>query len=416
MPKMYDAEFKARAVRMVQGHQADYGSVTAASVAVGAQLGVARETLRRWVSQAEVDAGSRTGVTSKGAEEIKQLKAENKRLREANEILRKDSAFFASTRPPQPLIAGFIDQMRAEDYAVESICAVLRQQGVPVAARTYRSWKQPGRQPAARTVSDAIVMDALLAAAGTPEGLYGRRKMTAYLRRSGLAVAHCTVDRLMRDLWLAGVVRGRRVRTTVPAKDGIRAGDQLNRDFTTDAPNTVWVADFTYVHTWAGFAYVAFIVNVIAQRIVSWNAATTRTTDLVLTCLRMGRWDRTRQWLALPEGLIHHHDAGSQYTALRFTEHLAPEGMAPSIGSVGDAYDCLMESIIGLYKTECIRPGPFVKAPQKTVSDVEYATMAWVDWYNTRRLHSSLGNVPPAGFEAAHYNQITAPRPETQLV
>lgn len=315
------------------------------------------------------------------------------------------------------MIAGFIDQMRAEGYAVESICAVLREQGVPVAARTYRSWKQPGRQPAARTVSDAVVMDALLATVGTPEGLYGRRKMTAYLRRCGLAVAHCTVDRLMRSLGLAGVVRGRRVRTTIPAKDGTRAADLLNRNFTAAAPNTVWVADFTYVRTWAGFVYVAFIVDVFAQRIVSWNAATTRTTDLVLTCLRMGRWDRTRQGLVLPDGLIHHHDAGSQYTALRFTEHLALEGMAPSIGSVGDAYDnCLMESIIGLYKTECIRPGPFVKGPLKTVSDVEYATMAWVDWYNTRRLHSSLGNVPPAEFEAAHYDQITASPPETQPV
>ena len=221
----------------------------------------------------------------------------------------------------------------------------------------------------------------------------------------------------MRALGLAGVVRGKRVRTTVASADGVRAGDLLNRNFTTNAPNTVWVADFTYVRTWAGFAYVAFIVDVFAQRIVSWNAATTRTTDLVLTCLRMGRWDRARQRRVLPEGLIHHHDAGPQYTALRFTEHLALEGMAPSIGSVGDAYDnCLMESIIGLYKTECIRPGPFVKAPLKTVSDVEYATMAWVDWYNTRRLHSSLGNVPPAEFEAAYYDQITAPQPETQLV
>ena len=315
------------------------------------------------------------------------------------------------------MIAGFIDRMRAEGYAVESVCAVLREQGVPIAARTYRSWKQPGRRIAVRTVSDAIVMDALLATVGTPEGLYGRRKMTAYLRRSGLAVAHCTVDRLMRQLGLAGVVRGKRVRTTVPSADGVRAGDLLNRKFTANAPNTVWVADFTYVRTWAGFVYVAFIVDVFAQRVVSWNAATTRTTDLVLTCLRMGRWDRTRQGLVLPQGLIHHHDAGSQYTALRFTEHLALEGMAPSIGSVGDAYDnCLMESIIGLYKTECIRPGPFVRGPLKTVSDVEYATMAWVDWYNTRRLHSSLGNVPPAEFEAAHYDQITAPPPAAQPV
>ena len=136
---------------------------------------------------------------------------------------------------------------------------------MPIAARTYRSWKQPGRQPAVRTVTDATVMDALLTTVGTPEGLYGRRKMTAYLRRSGLTVAHCTVDRLMRALGLAGVVRGKRVRTTVPSADGARAGDLLNRNFTADAPNTVWVADFTYVRTWAGFVYVAFIVDVFAN-------------------------------------------------------------------------------------------------------------------------------------------------------
>ncbi len=221
----------------------------------------------------------------------------------------------------------------------------------------------------------------------------------------------------MRTLGLAGVVRGRRVRTTIPAKDGTRASDLLNRNFTTAAPNTVWVADFTYVRTWAGSVYVAFIVDVFAQRIVSWNAASTRTTDLVLTWLRMGRWDRTRHGLVLPDGLIHHHDAGSQYTALRFTEHLGLESMAPSIGSVGDAYDsCLMESIIGHGKTECIRSGPFVKGPLKTVSDVEYSIMAWLDWYNTRWLHSSLGNIPPAEFEAAHYDQITASRSEAQPV
>jgi putative transposase len=207
------------------------------------------------------------------------------------------------------LIAGFIDQMRAEGYAVESVCAVLRQQGVPIAARTYRSWKQPGRPPAARTVSDAVVMDALLATVGTPEGLYGRRKMTAYLRRSGLDVAHCTVDRLMRALGLAGVVRGRRVRTTVPAADGARAADLLNRDFTADAPNTVWVADFTYVRTWAGFVYVAFIIDAYARRIVGWRASRTAHAGFVLDALEQALHDRRPLHRG---GLVHHSDRGSQ--------------------------------------------------------------------------------------------------------
>ena len=299
----------------------------------------------------------------------------------------------------------FIEDMRSQGHAVESTCRVLSEHGCQVAARTYRAWRQTNRPIAARTVTDAVVVDALLATAGTPEGLYGRRKMTAHLRRQGLDVAHCTVDRLMRDLGMNGVCRGKKLRTTIPGRDGNRAGDLLDRDFTADAPNTRWVADFTYVRTWAGFVYVAFVVDCYAQRIVGWHAATDKRTDLVLTPVRIAMWDRDRHGHPVEPGtLVCHSDAGSQYTSLRYTEHLALEGIAPSIGTVGDAYDNgLMESIIGLYKTEAIATGVFHQGPLKTLVDVEYATAGWVDWWNHRRLHSSIGQIPPAEHEHDYY-------------
>jgi putative transposase len=303
------------------------------------------------------------------------------------------------------MIMAFIEDMRAQGHAVESTCRVLTEQGCKVAARTYRSWKQARRSVAARTRSDAEVIDALLAVQDTPEGLYGRRKMTHYLRRAGHEVAFCTVDRLMRDLGMNGVRRGKGVRTTIPARDGHRAGDLLNRDFTAPAPNTRWVADFTYCRTWAGFVYVAFIVDVYAQRIVGWHAAVDKRTDLVLTPLRIALWDRGRQGYPVEHGqLLHHSDAGSQYTSIRFTEHLELQGIAPSIGTVGDAYDNgLMESIIGLFKTEAITTTVFHDGPYKTLADIEYATAGWVDWYNHRRLHGSLGMLTPVEYEQAHY-------------
>jgi transposase InsO family protein len=299
----------------------------------------------------------------------------------------------------------FIDDMRSQGHAVESTCTVLTKHDCRVAARTYRSWRQANRPVAARTASDAVVIDALQATRGTPEELYGRRKMTAHLRRGGLEVAHGTVDRLMRDLGMNGVRRGKKLRTTIPGNDGHRAGDLLDRDFTAEAPNTRWVADFTYVRTWAGFVYVAFVVDVFAQRIVGWHAATDKRTDLVLTPVRIAMWDRDRHGNpVIPGELLHHSDAGSQYTSLRFTEHLALEGIAPSIGSIGDAYDNgLMESIIGLYKTEAIATDVFHTGPLKTLADVEYTTAGWVDWWNHRRLHSSLGQNPPSEYEQDYY-------------
>jgi len=315
------------------------------------------------------------------------------------------------------LIVAFIDEQRAQGHAVESICRVLREQGLQVAARTYRLWKQASRGVATRTLTDALVMDAVRDLAWvsdehtgvrklTPEGLYGRRKMTALVRRRRLPEASAgSVDRAMRALGLSGVRRDKGIRTTIAAKDGKRAGDLLDRDFTAEAPNRVWVTDFTYVRTWAGWVYVAFILDVFAQRIVAWHAATCKDVDLVMTPLRMAVWQRDHDGRpVVGEQLIHHSDAGSQYTSLKFTEHLDLEGINPSIGSVGDAYDnALMETLNGLYKAECVRTTVFHDGPYKTIADVEYATAGWVDWYNNRRLHGSLGMMTPVEFEDAHY-------------
>jgi len=198
------------------------------------------------------------------------------------------------------------------------------------------------------------------------------------------------------------VRRGKGVRTTVPAKDGRRAGDLLDRDFTAPAPNTRWVADFTYCRTWVGFVYVAFILDVYSRLITGWRSSTSMSTDLVLDALEMGIWQRARQGRSL-EGLVHHSDAGSQYTSIRYTERLAEAGAKPSIGSVGDSYDNAMaESVIGLFKTELIRR----HGPWRGPDAVEIATLEWVDWFNNRRLLGPIGNIPPAKAEAAYYAQL----------
>jgi transposase InsO family protein len=254
------------------------------------------------------------------------------------------------------MIMGFIDMLRAEGYRVEPICAALSSSGCQVAPRTYRDWRS-GRT-SQRTLNDAVVVDRLRSTIGTPEGLYGRRKMTAWLRREGLQVSYCQVDRLMRQEGLCGVRRGKHVHTTVAGKDGRRARDQLNRDFDALTPNRVWVADFTYVRTWAGFVFVAFVIDCFSRMIVGWHAATCRDTSLVATALRMSLWYRHHVGRQVPPGLVHHSDAGSQYTSIRFGEALALAEITPSVGSVADAYDnALAETTIGLYKTEAVRPG-----------------------------------------------------------
>jgi putative transposase len=204
------------------------------------------------------------------------------------------------------------------------------------------------------------------------------------------------------------VRRGRKVRTTVPGKDGQRAGDLLNRDFTAPAPNRRWVADFTYVATWSGIVYVAFVVDIYSRAVVGWSAAAHKRTRLVLDALQMALWRRDREGHRPGPGLVHHSDAGSQYVSFVFTAHLIEAGLDASIGTVGDALDnALMESTIGLFKTELIKKD----GPWKSLADVELATAEYVDWYNTTRLHTAIGGVPPAEFETAYYAQ-NQPDPE----
>jgi transposase InsO family protein len=248
---------------------------------------------------------------------------------------------------------GFVDTLRAEGHAVESICRVLREQGCQIAARTYRSWKSPQRRVAARTLCDAEVVDVVRDLAWvpcpktcrpklTPEGLYGRRKMTALVRRRRLPEASAgSVDRAMRALGLSGVRRDKGVRTTIPAKDGKRAGDLLDRDFTAPAPNRVWVTDFTYVRTWSpAWVYVAFIVDVFSQRVVAWHASTSKATDLVMTPLRMAIWQRDYEGNpVVPEDLIHHSDAGSQGDFNRSSQHLDPGGVDGQASGMDDGVD-----------------------------------------------------------------------------
>ena len=321
----------------------------------------------------------------------------------------------------------FITTMVSEGHAVESVCRVLSEQGCQVAARTYRAWRHA--KPSTRDLRDAYLTNAVWDLFHTevtssedlaqgrprvwvaaPESLYGRRKVTALLRAGSYPhVAYCTVARCLTAMGHKGIRRARSVRTTIPAKDGVRAGDLLNRQFTAAAPNKVWVTDFTYVRTWSGFVYVAFILDVYSRKIVAWHACRSKHVDLVMIPLRMALWQRDRDGHPVTAGeLIHHSDAGSQYTSIPLTEHLDLQHIAASIGSVGDAYDnAMMESGNGLYKTECIRTTIFHHGPYKTLADVEYATAGWVEWYNNRRLHSAIGMLSPVAYEQAHHAALT---------
>jgi putative transposase len=299
----------------------------------------------------------------------------------------------------------FIDEHKRV-FGVEPICRVLSQHGAPIAPSTYYAAKS--RPPSARAVRDQQLKAEIARVWKENYEVYGADKVWLELNRQGIAVARCTTERLMRQLGLAGVRRGRKVRTTVPGKGGHRASDLLGRDFTAPAPNRRWVADFTYVAAWSGIVYVAFVVDIYSRAIVGWSAATHKRAKLVLDALQMALWRRDRDRRPAGPGLVHHSDAGSQYTSFAFTAHLIEAGIDASIGTVGDALDnALMESAIGLYKTELIKK----QGPWKTLADVELATADYVDWFNNKRLHTAIGGVPPAEFEAAYYAQIQ-PQPE----
>jgi putative transposase len=280
----------------------------------------------------------------------------------------------------------YIDAHRTR-FGVEPICRTLQ-----VAPSTYYAARQ--RSPSARCRRDAELATQLRQVHAAHFGVYGVRKLWRQLQREGTTVARCTVERLMRDVGLRGVVRGRRQRTTVPDVTAARPADLVQRDFRPAAPNRLWVADLTYVRTWAGFAYVAFIIDAYARFIVGWHAARSLHTDLVLTALEQALWARKGPF----EGLVHHSDRGVQYLSIRYAERLAEAGIATSVGSRGDSYDnALAETVNGLYKTELVHR----RGPWRGCEDLELATLTWVDWFNHRRLYGALGYVPPAEYEAS---------------
>lgn len=230
--------------------------------------------------------------------------------------------------------------------------------------------------------------------------VYGARKVWMQLKREGIAVARCTVARLMKHIGLVGTVRGKVVRTTIPDKKAACPLDRVNRQFKADRPNQLWVSDFTYVSTWQGWLYVAFVIDVFARRIVGWRVSSSMHTDFVLDALEQALYDRQPE---RSESLIHHSDRGSQYVSIRYTERLAEAGIEPSVGSKGDSYDnALAETINGLYKAELIHK----RGPWKTKAAVELATLEWVHWFNHHRLLSSIGYCPPAEAEANYYQQL----------
>jgi putative transposase len=291
----------------------------------------------------------------------------------------------------------FIDDHR-DAHGIESICAV-----VPIAPSTYFRHKARHRDPtrrSARTQRDDALRIAIQRIWDANQQVYGPRKVWRQLRREGHRVARCTVERLMRDMGLRGAVRGRAwVLTTRSDAVADRPADLVDRHFAATRPNQLWVADFTYVATWRGFVYVAFVIDVFARRIVGWRVAASLRTDFVLDALEQAIYDRCS---AGASDLVHHSDRGTQYLSMRYTDRLAEVGIAPSVGSRGDSYDnALAESVIGLFKTEVIQR----KGPWRHLEAVEFATLDWVDWFNTRRLLEPIGYVPPAEYEAQYYAQ-----------
>jgi transposase InsO family protein len=297
-------------------------------------------------------------------------------------------------------MVAFIDDHRAV-YGVEPICAV-----VPIAPSTYYEQKaraaDPRRLPV-RAQRDAVLRAEIRRVWDEQYQVYGAKKVWRQLNREGIPVARCTVTRLMRALGLRGAVRGRRFKTTIPDAAAARPADLVERDFTASRPNQLWVADLTYVATWRGFVYVAFVIDAYGRRIVGWRATSSLRSDLALDALEQALWERQD---AGTDGLVHHSDRGAQYLSIRYTERLAEAGIAPSVGSRGDSYDnALAESVIGLFKTEVIRQ----RGPWRSLEDVELATLEWVAWFNTSRLLEPLGHVPPAEYEAAYYRRQEAP-------
>jgi putative transposase len=302
-------------------------------------------------------------------------------------------------------MVAFIDDHR-EAYGVEPICRVL-----PIAPSSYYEQKarqvEPARLPA-RAQRDLMLREQIERVWKENRSVYGARKVWLQMRREGWCVARCTVARLMREMGLRGVVRGKAYKTTTIVDEAAeRPADLVQRNFTADRPNQLWVADITYVATWAGFVYVAFVTDVFSRKIVGWRVSRSLRSDLALDALEQALHARP-----VADSLIHHSDRGVQYVSIRYTERLAEAGVEPSVGSVGDSYDnALAETIFGLFKTEVIWPN----GPWRNLEEVEFATLEWVDWFNNQRLLAPIGDIPPAELEAMYYERQGAQAMEVGL-
>ncbi|WP_430515349.1 IS3-like element IS1203 family transposase [Escherichia coli] len=391
----FSPEVRQRAIRMVLESQDEYDSQWAAICSIAPKIGCTPETLRVWVRQHERDTGGGDGgLTSAERQRLKELERENRELRRSNDILRQASAYFCEggVRPPLEKMMPLLDKLR-EQYGVGPVCSELH-----IAPSTYYHCQQQRHHPdkrSARAQHDDWLKREIQRVYDENHQVYGVRKVWRQLLREGIRVARCTVARLMAVMGLAGVLRGKKVRTTISRK-AVAAGDRVNRQFVAERPDQLWVADFTYVSTWQGFVYVAFITDVFAGYIVGWRVSSSMETTFVLDALEQALWARR------PSGTIHHSDKGSQYVSLAYTERLKEAGLLASTGSTGDSYDNAMaESINGLYKAEVIH-----RKSWKNRAEVELATLTWVDWYNNRRLLGRLGHTPPAEAEKAYYASI----------
>ncbi|WP_404856429.1 IS3 family transposase [Escherichia coli] len=391
----FSPEVRQRAIRMVLESQGEYDSQWAAICSIAPKIGCTPETLRVWVRQHERDTGGGDGgLTTAERQRLKELERENRELRRSNDILRQASAYFCEggVRPPLEKMMPLLDKLR-EQYGVGPLCSELH-----IAPSTYYHCQQQRHHPdkrSARAQRDDWLKKEIQRVYDENHKVYGVRKVWRQLLREGIRVARCTVARLMAVMGLAGVLRGKKVRTTISRK-AVVAGDRVNRQFVAERPDQLWVADSTYVSTWQGVVYVAFIIDVFAGYIVGWRVSSSMETTFVLDALEQALWARR------PSGTVHHSDKGSQYVSLAYTQRLKEAGLLASTGSTGDSYDNAMaESINGLYKAEVIH-----RKSWKNRAEVELATLTWVDWYNNRRLLEKLGHTPPAEAEKAYYASI----------
>jgi putative transposase len=389
--RRYPPEVKERAIQLVLATMQQQGERHGVVSRIARQLDIGPETLRHWVRQAEIDNGTRPGTTTEERARINELEKENRELRRANQILKEASVFFAQE----------LDRPRDDPLHRVKAGSFRGRAPVPhpwgIAIDLLRPQKPSpvgqGDRPRVAARGDRAGVQANYS-------VYGARRVWRQLHREGITIGRDRVARLMRQAGLHGVRRGRKHFTTRRDEKAARPPDLVERDFTAQAPDRLWLADITYVHTWSGFCYVAFVEDAFSRMIVGWSIAAHLRTSLPTEALEMAVWRRGVR----VDGLIHHSDAGGQYTSVAYSERLASHGIAPSVGSVGDSFDNAMaESAIGLYKTELIRR----HGPWRSHDQVEIATLEYIDWFNFRRLHGEIDHVPPAEFEEVFYASKT---------